>query len=169
MNTEESQTAEATGMIHPFINLHQIPITHWNAQGEMYPLHPMQNPSGNSSEEASDSSSDAEGSDSSSSSSDSSQSQDQYSGSFGHQDSHNAAVVLSEGISPKTPAALDTVTVPLLDVKTPPGNGQKQNGPAGWNPQTNLSTPNFHESSLKFPPISMSNMHAAQLELALGA
>ena len=57
---------------------------YYTAQGEMYPLHPMHNPSGNSSEEGSDSSSDGDGSDSSSSSSDSSQSQDQYSGSFGH-------------------------------------------------------------------------------------
>jgi hypothetical protein len=57
-------------MINPFINLHQIPITSWNAQGDMYPIQPVQNPSGNSSDEASDSSSDADGSDSSSSSSD---------------------------------------------------------------------------------------------------
>ena len=54
-------------------------------------------------------------------------------------------------MSPQTPGALKTVTVPMIDIKTPSGSVNKQASTKGWHHQTNLSTPNFHENSVQFP------------------
>ena len=91
----------------------------------MYPLNPINNPSGDnqsSMDEDSDSSSD--GSDSIGSSSESSDSQEHYSGSFGN-NMGLQPIEIHEKLSPETPGALKTVTVPMIDIKTPSGSVHK--------------------------------------------